>query len=147
MSERVNVRRRQVLIAGAALAAASSGALWLAMKTRDPADWIEAVVRKHLPGVQLEVASLHTFAQRLADDPRFKGRKVALAMQLDRFAAPLVRVAPEIDEKIARLERLVLTDYLASSNFFRVADPRAEKIVCHGELPACGNPFAVFRNE
>lgn len=146
MSERVNVRRRQVLIAGAALAA-SSGALWLAMKTRDPAHWIEAVVRKHLPGVQLEVASLHTFAQRLADDPRFKARKVALAMQLDRFAAPLVRVAPEIDEKIARLERLVLTDYLASSNFFRVANPRAETIVCHGELPACGNPFAVFRNE
>ncbi len=147
MNGQVNLRRRRVLIAGAALAAASSGALWLVARSNDSSDWIEAVVRKHLPGIRLDAESLRRFAMRLADEPAFSARKVALALQLDQISAPLLRLAPEIDAKIGRLERIVLSDYLTSSNFFRVSDPRTETIICHAEPPACGNPFAVFRTE
>lgn len=143
----MTIQRRHVLIAGAALAAAASGAAWIAIRSEHPSEWIEAVVRKHLPGVPLDPATLQSFAERMANEAEFRARKVALALRLDKATSSLVRLAPEVEGKIGELERLVLSAYLSSSNFFRVRDPRAETIYCVDDTPLCGNPFAVFRNE
>lgn len=140
--------RRQLLIGGLALAiAGSAGALWLALRSHDTSEWIEAVVRTRLPSVRLDSASLRDFATRLAAEEEFRSRKIALALDLDALAPSVVRIAPEVSRKIEGLERHVLSTYLISSNFFRVADPRAETIFCGEPLLACGNPFAQFRPE
>jgi hypothetical protein len=143
----VNLRRRRVLAAGGALALAACVGLATALRFDASSAWIEAVIRKHLPGVCLDEASLRAFAVRTAHSPTFTARKVALALQLDRWATSLVRFAPPMNAKLKRFERLVLSDFLASSNFFRISDPRAETVVCGDAVPACSNPFAVFRNE
>ena len=143
----MSINRRHVLFGGAALALASSGALWFATQADDSGTWIEAVVRKHLPGLDLDATSLRAFATALARDVEFANRKVELALSLDRLAPTLVRVAPEVGAKIERLERQVISRYLLGSNFFRVPDPRAERIYFGASVPACGNPFAVFRND
>jgi hypothetical protein len=143
----VDLRRRGLLIAGSAFAIAASAGFATTFRPDASSAWIEAVIRRHLPGVLLDEPSLHAFALRTAQSPAFATRKVALALQLDRWAAPLARFAPSMSAKLERFERLVLTDFLASSNFFRIRDPHAEPVVCGDAAPACGNPFAVFRNE
>lgn len=140
--------RRQLLIGGAALAiVGSAGTLWLALRSHDTSDWIEAVVRARLPNVRLDPPSLREFATRLANAAEFRSQKIALALDLDALAPSVVRIAPEVSRRIEGLERHVLSTYLLSSNFFRVADPRAETILCSEPLLACGNPFAQFRHE
>ena len=146
MKAATRVTRRRVLLGGAAVAAlGSAGVAWIATRSQGSHEWIEAVVRRNLWDVRLDPDSLGVFATRLAAEPEFGSRKVALAVALDDVAPALFRLAPEVQRKIARLERIVMSRYLLSSNFFRVADPRVETIVYGEALPACGNPFAVFR--
>jgi hypothetical protein len=140
--------RRQMILGGATLAVvASAGALWITLRSHDTSEWIEAVVRRHLPNLRLDPASLTSFAKRLAQDVEFRSMKVALALDLDALAPAVVRIAPEANLKIERLERRVLSGYLLGSNFFRIADPRTETIFCNEPPTACGNPFARFRGE
>jgi len=140
----MNLTRRTLLIAGASsCAAVAAGGVWLA--TRDnPRDWIEATVRNLLPNIDLDAASLASFVAHEQEQPEFASRKVALALSLDALAPAMLRIAPEARDKIAELERVVVSDYLIGSNFFRVQDPRREAIYWSG-AGACGNPFAVFR--
>lgn len=146
-SAQARFNRRQLLAAGATLVVVgSAGTLWLAMRSHDTQDWIEAVVRKHLPSARLDSASLRAFAMRLANEPEFQSQKIALALDVDALAPAIVRIAPEVSRKIEQLERRVLSSYLLGSNFFRVTDPRTETILCGEPMPACGNPFAQFRN-
>lgn len=148
MPANARLNRRHVLIGGAALVTTgSAGAVWLAMRSHDASQWIEAVVRRLLPNVRLDAESLAQYAARLARDAEFRSMKVELALDLDALAPAVVRIAPEVRLKIERLERRVLSGYLLGSNFFRVADPRAETIICTGPVVACGNPFARFRND
>ena len=139
--------RRGVILGGAAVALTSSGALWLASRANDASQWIEAVVRNHLPGIALDDESLRRFAAELATTAEFSTRKVELALFLDAMSPTLVRVAPEVGAKIAQLERLVLTRYLLGSNFFGVESPHRERIYFGAASSVCGNPFAVFRND
>ena len=139
--------RRTVILGGAAVALTSSGALWLSSRADDASQWIEAVVRHHLTGIDLDDESLRRFAAELATTAEFSTRKVELALFLDAMSPTLVRVAPEVGAKIAQLERLVLTHYLLGSNFFRVESPDRERIYFGAASSVCGNPFAVFRND
>lgn len=144
-SANARVNRRQLLVAGAALAVVgSAGTLWLAMRSHETQDWIQAVVRKHLPSARLDAASLRAFATTLANEPAFRSQKIALALDVDALAPAIVRIAPEVSRKIEQLERRVLSSYLLASNFFRVGDPRTDTILCGEPMPACGNPFAQF---
>jgi hypothetical protein len=141
------IDRRRLLLGGVALAVTgSAGMLWLALRSHDTHEWIEAVVRRHLPNVRLDDVSLHRFALQLEREAEFRSRKLALALDLDGLTPAIVRIAPEVRQRIERVERHVLSSYLLASNFFRVTDPRSETIVCTGALPACGNPFAQFRH-
>lgn len=146
MKDSPRLTRRGMLIAGAGIATLGSvGVLWVRLRSSGRLEWIQSLVRRNLPNIRLDDASLAAFAQRMADEPEFRSKKVELALGLDSAASALIRLAPEVQRKIERLERVVMSEYLLSGNFFRVADPRAETIVA-GEAPqACGNPFAVFR--
>ena len=139
--------RRRLLIAGSALAVlGSGGALWIGSRLEDRAAWIESVVREQLPGVLLDPQSLAMFVRQFAAHRDFENMRWKLAMGLDQAIPVIARRVQKAERRIERLKRRVLTEYLVGSNFFRVSDPRKEMIVYSAAIPACGNPFAVFRD-
>jgi hypothetical protein len=141
------VTRRKLLAAGAGVAAlGATGAIWMGSRYAGPYAWIEAVLRSNLPGMQLEPQSLAKFVREIAARPDINNRTARLAMTLDQTAPAITRRMSVAQRRVARLERRVLTEYLVGSNFFRVSDPQSEAIVYAGALPACGNPFAKFRD-
>ena len=138
--------RRKLLVAGAGVATlGAAGALWIGSRYDGPHAWIEAVLRRNLPGVRLDPESLAKFVAELAERPDIKNRKTHLAMTLDQTMPAITRQMSKAQRRVERLERRVVTEYLVGSNFFRVSDPSAEVIVYAGAMPACGNPFARFR--
>lgn len=136
--------RRRLLAAVAALGLAGAG--WLGLRPYDRKEWIVATVHKHLPGVPLDVASLDRFANELMNDRRFQDTRQRIALWMDHALPGIARRLPKAGDRIERAERMVVSEFLTGSNFFRVQDPRRETIVYAGALPACGNPFARFRD-
>jgi len=140
--------RRLFLAAALALtAAASSGALWLGFRPESRELWVERVLRKRLPDIDLDADSLAAFATAFVQSHEFNDRRMEIAVWLDQAMPAIARRINKAERRIEQLERAAVTEYLLGSNFFRVLDPRAETIVYSAALPACGNPFAVFRNE
>jgi hypothetical protein len=139
--------RRRLLVAASGVAVlGGTGALWIGSRLDGKRAWIEAVLREHLPGVQLDPASLATFVAHFAENRVFEDGRSNLAMMLDQSVPSLTQQVSKAARRVDRLERRVVTEYLLGSNFFRVADPRKETIVYSAAPPACGNPFAVFRD-
>jgi hypothetical protein len=142
-----SIGRRGFIAAAAALvAAASSGALWLTWRAADQEQWIEAMLRKNLPGIKLDPDSLARFVREFAQRRELLERRTNLAIRLDQSLSAVARRIPKAERRIERMERLVVSEYLSGSNFFRVQDPRQETIFYQGTIPACGNPFATFRS-
>jgi hypothetical protein len=134
-------------MAGAGFAAATAfTTVWVGSRLNGKEQWIEATVRRHLPGVRIEPESLATFAQAFARGSQFKQHQQTIAVWLDQAAPSLARQSQKANRRIERLERLAVSEYLSGSNFFRVQDPQSELIVYGGAFPACGNPFARFRD-
>lgn len=143
-----SIGRRGFLRSAVAFGAiASSGAAWWAWRSVRREAWIESVVRKHLPAIDLDAESLAHFARKLAQHRTFEDWRNVAAWRLDRALPGIARSIGKSQQRIVRLERLVVCEFLMGSNFFRVPDPRRVTIVYRGEIPACGNPFAVFRDE
>lgn len=139
--------RRRLLIAGSGVAVlGATGVAWIGSRLDGRQAWIEAVVRDSLPGIRLDAASLTTFAKRLAGNRIFADDKTNLAIKLDQAIPAIATQVSKVERRTERLKRRVLTEYLVGSNFFRVPDPHQETIVYSGPLPACGNPFAQFRD-
>jgi hypothetical protein len=140
--------RRRLLIAGSGVVVlGATSALWVGTRLDGTRAWIEAVLREHLPGIQLDPASLATFVARFAEDRELNDKKSNLAVMLDQAVPAVTRQVPKADRRVDRLERRVVTEYLMGSNFFRVPDPRKEMIFYSDAMLACGNPFAVFRDQ
>lgn len=139
--------RRRLLIAGSGVAVlGATGAVWIGSRMDGRQAWIEAVVREHLPDIQLDATTLTMFAKELAAGRLFADDKSNLAVKIDQAVPAIAARVSKVERRTERLKRRVVTDYLTGSNFFRVADPRTETIVYSGALPACGNPFAQFRD-
>lgn len=139
--------RRNLLIAsGTLVTAAAGGAAWVGSRLDGNEAWIEATVRKHLPGVELDPESLQAFVKRFASSRHFREREQSIAILIDQGSSAVARRITKANRRLERLERLVVSEYLSGSNFFYVADPRQETIFHTGPMPACGNPFAVFRD-
>jgi hypothetical protein len=139
--------RRKLLVASVGVATlGAAGAIWVGSRYDGPHAWIESVLRRHLPGVQLDPESLAKFVAEFAARRELTDRKAQLAMTLDQTIPAITRRVSKAQRRVERLERRVVTEYLLGSNFFRASDPRAEVIVYAGPMPACGNPFAVFRD-
>jgi hypothetical protein len=138
-------RRRKLLLASASTVVAGTLGIFTAHRyTAGRGTWIEAVVRNNLPGVQIDAASLERFVHAVLASDLLDTRKVKLMVLADSAIPALARLVMPARERIERLERLVLSEFLSNSNFFRVNDPQREVIAYVGEIPACGNPFAVF---
>lgn len=140
--------RRKLLLAGAggtialgAFGAASWGALGNYRAT-----WIEAVIRDNLPDVDLDAASLQAFIAEILTSERLQRRSVKAAVFADRFVPWLPAGISKVRNGLEGLERHVLTEYLVGSNFFRVPDPKQEKIVFSGRAVACINPFRASQS-
>lgn len=132
--------RRKLLIAGAGSAVAF-GIVGVASFTNYRATWIERVVRENLPGIDLDAASLQTFIKDLLASERMQRPEVKVTVFADRFVPWLPAHISKARDGLEGLERHVLTEYLIGGNFFRVPDPRREKIVYSGMIVACRNPF------
>ena len=137
-------RRRNFLAAGfAGLVAIAAGGSFAGHRyATGRAGWIEEVVRRNLPGVRLDEPSLAAFVRDVLRSDLLTPRKVRLIVLADSTLPALARRVPPARERIERLERLVLSEFLIGSNFFRVADARSATIFYAGKFPACGNPFA-----
>jgi len=46
--------------------------------------------------------------------------------------------------QVEAFERALLTQFVLTTNYLQLGDPRAERIEYVGPLEACGNPFARF---
>ena len=139
--------RRNLLIAsGTLVAAGAGGAAWVGSRLDGNEAWIEATLRKHLAGVTLDPESLQTFVKRFSNSRHFRDREQNIAILMDQGSSAVARRITKANRRLERLERLVVSEYLSGSNFFHVEDPRQETIFHTGPIPACGNPFAVFRD-
>ena len=135
--------RRKLLIAGASGAAVLGifGAASWEQLTHYRASWVERVVRENLPGIDLDAVSLQTFIKDMLASERMQRKVVKATVFADRFVPWLPAHVAKARNGLEGLERQVLTEYLIGSNFFRVPDPKREKIVYSGMIVACRNPF------
>lgn len=138
-------RRRFLIVAvGGAVAAGALGIVAVDQSKSGRALWVERVVRRNLPGVMLDEASLSIFVRSVLDGHLVRSRVHRAAILAQRTVPWLTSRVPKAREGLVGLERRVLTEYLIGSNFFRVRDPKRELIVYSGSLTACANPFATF---
>jgi hypothetical protein len=135
--------RRKWLIGGAAgvLALGTLGAGSWSRLANGRAAWIEQVVRDNLPGIDLDADSMKSFVDYLLTTERMQRGEVKATIVADRFIPWLPAQVAKARNGLEGLERYVLTEYLTGSNFFRVADPRREKIAYNGPQVVCTNPF------
>jgi hypothetical protein len=146
-SKPASTLRRRLLIAGAgAVVAGVAGGVWIGSRLQGREAWIESVLRENLPGIKLDPTSLAKFVKEFAQHREFNDDKSNLAVMMDQAVPVLTRKLEKADRRVDRMERLVVTEYLMGSNFFRVPDPRQETIFYSGSVgAACANPFALFR--
>jgi hypothetical protein len=140
--------RRRLLIGGSVVVTAGvAGGLWIGSRLDGRQAWIESVLRENLPGITLDPTSLAKFVSEFAQHREFNDDKSNIAVMMDQAVPGVTRKVEKADRRVDRMERLVVTEYLMGSNFFRVPDPRQETIFYSGTVGAvCGNPFAVFRD-
>ncbi len=142
--ERRTLSRRRFLVVsvgGAAVLGVAGSVMW-DRYAASRASWVEQVVRRNLPGVVIDEASLAAFVRdTLAGDmlEPHTHRMAVFARQMLPWVA--LRI-PKVRNGVEKLERRILTEYLVGSNFFQVSDPKRTRIVYHGPAIACGNPFA-----
>ncbi|MET0659175.1 MAG: hypothetical protein ABW110_13570 [Steroidobacteraceae bacterium] len=136
--------RRAFLVAGAsgAILLGFGGWQWGSRFAASKARWIEAAVRKNLPGVALDEPSLARFIATVESSSMIDSRSQALAVFVARGAPWITQRIPRVQRALETRERQVLTKYLLGSNFFQVGDPRRELIVWSGTPVACGSPWA-----
>jgi hypothetical protein len=142
-SDRSLISRRNFLLAGAGVSAilAAVAVEWV-QHPGGAGKWIEDIVRRNLPGIELDETSLHSFVGEVLASEQLDGKHqwfYSTAMMPTRWLGSIVPVLRQARE---RIERQVLTRYLIGSNFFRVPDPTRETIFYVGTTIGCGNPFA-----
>jgi hypothetical protein len=119
--------RRTLLIGGLAgvAALALGGSLAGIRYASGRAAWVADVVRRNLPGVLIDEASIAAFVQDVLASGLLDSHKARLAVLADATIPALRRIAPA-RERMERLERLVLTEFLMGSNFFRTGDTKSQ---------------------
>lgn len=142
-TNRFSPGRRKLLIGGAAGVAALGlfgAASWGRLKNYRAA-WVEAAVRRNLPGIDLDPVSLQTFVDDMLGSERMRPPVVRATVFADQFIPWLPAQVAKARDGLEGLERQVLTEYLIGSNFFRIGAPKRAIITYHGPVLACINPF------
>jgi hypothetical protein len=143
--KRAALTRRTLLLGACALSVAGVGAVgggYLLGSAGIRARWIEALLRRNLPGIEIEPGSLARFVQEMLATDLLVSRKRALVASADLAAPQLTARVGSVRRFREEAERKIVTDFLMGSNFFRVANPAAEPIVYYGRPAVCPNPFA-----
>lgn len=151
-----NLTRRTWLLGGAAVivGAGALGGAWIGFSS--PRDLVFALMQRALPGVDLDPVSGRLCAQEVVDDidATFKegsNERLVSTLKLKgvRAASNLIGTSGvaglgPFEERLEEITRMAVTRLLPNSNFFSLADPRAETIVYVSPDPnaACVNPFA-----
>ena len=144
--ERRTLSRRRFLLAsagGVAVLGVAGSAMW-DRYAASPASWVEQIVRRNLPGVAIDEASLTAFVRDMLAGDMLKPQAHRLAVFAYQTVPWITLRIPKARNGLEKLERKVLTEYLLGSNFFQASDPKRTRIVYHGPAIACGNPFARF---
>jgi hypothetical protein len=139
--------RRRFLLGGMASVLAGSlvGNLSSEHATGQDA-WVEKILRKNLPGIKLDEASLPHFFRDIHAKGLLDAYRHRLAVFLDQTIPTPTNWVTMLRHAIEGRERLVLSEFLLGSNFFQAQDPMSETITYFGPSPVCGNPFVVYRN-
>lgn len=132
--------RRTLMASGAALAAVAAGGAWLSFKGTESA--LLAYLREKLPGVAFDENSARICIAQSLQKWSFVEQRVA---GVAYGVVGVDRLAP-LDERFELMARRVLTRFLTESNFFDVADPKAEVIAFQPQPPqsACASRFSDF---
>jgi hypothetical protein len=129
------------LLIGGGIAITGIGLVSWSRYGNAPAAWVERVVRDNLPGIALDEASLATFVREILSGDLLRPTLHRLAVHVHHAAPWLSARVSKTRHGLEKLERQVLTHFLLGSNFFRVADPKRERIIYYGAAIACNNPF------
>lgn len=138
--------RRGFLVAGGlcAVGAGVAGtAVWTSFRDSRAA-WVEDVIRRNLPGVTIDEASLQTFVSEMVSHDWLQPQMHRLSVFAQQTVPWVTARIPKARDGLEKLERRVLTEFLIGSNFFRVSDPKQETISYYGQATACPNPFVTF---
>jgi hypothetical protein len=136
--------RRKFLLMGTAtgvLAVLGGGSAFVALDHYR--GWIRAVLRRSLPGYEVEPEGLDRFVEdynaRTYDGPAF--RTFAAAQNV--FNATVI-LPEDMQSTVEERERRILTDFLLGSDFFDQYPNGTRVITYRGAPEACGSPFATF---
>lgn len=104
--------------------------------------WLKSTIRRHLPGVTIDDVSLTQFANEIVAAGMVQSTARKMSIGLAEAAPWAATSLPFVSAGLQKLERLVLTEFLLGSDFFRIDDPRAQIVTYYGRAVACANPFA-----
>lgn len=138
-------RRRRVFLFGAAgglLLLGTAGAVSLNGVNESRIQWLKSTIRQHLPGVTIDEMSLEKFASDIVDAGMVDSTARKISIGLAQAAPWVTSRLPLMSEGLQKLERQVLTEFLLGSDFFRMADPRAQTVTYYARAVACANPFS-----
>ena len=135
--------RRSILAMLTALGAASAGGAYL--WTSGPDALIGKILRRRLPGVRIDPASIAVLSRDIRAEFHTVPRRVAFhgAAAAARIIGTdaLARLRPvEVDH----LERKVLTFFILGSNYLDVKDPKTDLVTYYPPPWPCGNRFAEY---
>ena len=139
------IGRRKFLLmgsaAGALLVLGGSGAAFVwSDRYRG---WIEATLRRAVPGYNLELTGLARFVEdyNAHKEGGLRLRLFAAAERLvdAKWALP-AKMAADVEEE----ERRIVSHFLLGSDFFQNYPNGTKMITYAGSTEACGSPFATF---
>jgi hypothetical protein len=136
----IGLSRRDVIVGATALGAAAIGGGTILLATADAKAALLGFFRRSLPGVAIDTPSANACIDAFMTRWSTMDRQIVSTL----WQTVGVEMMAESNRKFETASRLALTQFLVNSNFFQVADPRAEPIV-YVDKPAnaaCTNPFA-----
>jgi hypothetical protein len=138
-------RRKFLFIGGVAagtLAIAGGGAAGFVLSDRYQG-WIEEVLRRSLPGYDLEPNGLARFTEEYYAQRKDNARLRLFAATQTLFDTKWA-LTHEMTRNVDKEERLIISDFLIGSDFFENYPKGPKQITYRGRAEACGSPFATF---
>ena len=134
-------RRKFLLLSSAAggFAAVGGGVYLLTDNYRG---WVSDILHRSLPGYALEPKGLALFVEEHFAHRSSRRRRLLAAAEGVVDFKPMMPA--QMAEHFAAEERLILTDFLVGSDFFRNYPAGSKTIVYGGKPTACVSPFAIF---
>lgn len=139
---------RRALLFGsvAGFAASAGGAAVLAVY--DDSDLVRSSLRRMLGEFRMPQADMNAFTSLFrATWAGLDGAKGPLMRGVEALGATdlAARYGPSsISRRVETYERELLTLFIVTTDYLRVADPRRENVSFTGLVKACTNPFARF---